>query len=430
MNLKKSLLIVFSFCFFASYAQDCAKKLETARFYKEKKDYQVAVEWYQKVLSDCGDYDGNVKKELGECQNKISSKKPSGEYVSVKQEPSGLISGTELSFDAKGGYDDHIQVTCGGGWFAVNSDDWLEVSENDNYLVVRCFPNATSRARSGEISIIADGGTSTGRVFVQQGTRRSSSYSSTQKDSYALDAGSRLITVTVSFDEGKAMPSFEKVGKMINYLENNKSLGIQIETPWCRSLYNMRLIEKRIDNITDYLVRSGIDKARISQNITIVDVSESDSECNRAYLKVKGQESETQINMDDGKMPGDREKHDVVETSDVLSKTKILFDVDQDIPKIEDCNDNINKTVAILKANPQLKLVVEGYTSDNGPEQHNRDLAQRRANNVRKLFIEKGLSPNQIETASYSVNDPQNQQNISEQNREEHNCAIFRIVKR
>ena len=133
-------------------------------------------------------------------------------------------------------------------------------------------------------------------------------------------------------------------------------------------------------------------------------------------------------NDDDYLTPDD--KAAINELSDVLSKTKILFDLDKDIPKINDYNDNINRTVAILKANPQLKLIVEGYTCDLGSEQHNRDLAQRRANNVRNLFIQKGVNPDQIETASYTVNDPQNRQNITDPSREEHRAAIFRIVKR
>ena len=133
-------------------------------------------------------------------------------------------------------------------------------------------------------------------------------------------------------------------------------------------------------------------------------------------------------NDDDYLTPDD--KAAINELSDVLSKTKILFDLDKDIPKIKDYNDNINRTVEILKANPQLKLIVEGYTCDLGSEQHNRDLAQRRANNVRKLFIQKGVNPDQIDTASYTVNDPQNRQNITDPAREEHRAAIFRIVKR
>ena len=133
-------------------------------------------------------------------------------------------------------------------------------------------------------------------------------------------------------------------------------------------------------------------------------------------------------NDDESLTPEDKEA--IRELSEVLSKTKILFDLDKDIPKIADQNDNINRTVSILKKNPSLKLIVEGYTCDLGTEQHNRDLAQRRANAVREIFIQKGVPASQIETASYTVNDPQNRQNIQDPAREEHRAAIFRIVKR
>ena len=126
----------------------------------------------------------------------------------------------------------------------------------------------------------------------------------------------------------------------------------------------------------------------------------------------------------------EEDKAAIKELSEVLSNTKILFDLDKDIPKIADQNDNINRTVEILKKNPSLKLIVEGYTCDLGTEQHNRDLAQRRANAVRNIFIQKGVSADQIETATYTVNDPQNRQNIQDPAREEHRAAIFRIVKR
>lgn len=133
-------------------------------------------------------------------------------------------------------------------------------------------------------------------------------------------------------------------------------------------------------------------------------------------------------NDDDELTPEDKE--DIKALSAALSNTKILFDLDKDIPKINDNNDNINKTVAILKKNNTLKLIVEGYTCDLGTEEHNRDLAQRRANKVRDLFIQKGVDPSQIETATYTTNDPQNRQNIQDPSREEHRAAIFRIVKR
>ena len=56
------------------------------------------------------------------------------------------------------------------------------------------------------------------------------------------------------------------------------------------------------------------------------------------------------------------------ELAEALSKTKILFDLDKDIPKITDYNDNIRRTVEILKKDRSLGLIVEGYTCDLGAE--------------------------------------------------------------
>ena len=109
-----------------------------------------------------------------------------------------------------------------------------------------------------------------------------------------------------------------------------------------------------------------------------------------------------QLDNDDESLTED-EKKAIRDLSEELAKTKILFDLDKDIPKITESNDNINKCVRILKDNPTLKVIVEGYTCDLGSEEHNRDLAQRRANKVRDIFIQKGVSADQIETATYTA---------------------------
>ena len=111
------------------------------------------------------------------------------------------------------------------------------------------------------------------------------------------------------------------------------------------------------------------------------------------------------------------------ELSDVLSKTKITFKEGDDRPIISDYNDNINRTVTILKNNPNLSLQIEGYMTNVGPEENNRDLAQRRANNVRDIFIKKGVNPAQISTASYTVSE-------SGGAYEHANCAIFKITSK
>jgi len=125
-----------------------------------------------------------------------------------------------------------------------------------------------------------------------------------------------------------------------------------------------------------------------------------------------------------------QDKANIRQLAEALSNTKILFDLDKDIPKITENNDNIKKTIDILKKDKSLSLIVEGYTCDLGSEAHNRDLAQRRAEAVRNLFITQGVNASQISVAAYTAKDPENKSNIPQAAKEEHRAAIFRIIKK
>ena len=115
------------------------------------------------------------------------------------------------------------------------------------------------------------------------------------------------------------------------------------------------------------------------------------------------------------------------ESSDVLSKTQITFAKNKDVPIVKDDNDNLGKIVELLRRNPDLKLIVEVYSCGRESEEHNQDLAQRRANNVRQLFIDKGLSPVQVETVSLA-DDTQNGK--IDKTSKDCDCAVFRVLKR
>lgn len=205
---------------------------------------------------------------------------------SVSQQDLGFVSDTRVLFDATGGTDSHIQVTCRDGWFSVNSNDWLDVSENGNYLVVRCRPNPYPRVRTGQVSIVGGQGTRTCNITVQQeAAGNTPSRSSVQTNIVVPASESQSIPVKVSFGAEKTTPTFENVWSIIKLLENNDNLGLKIEIPWCRNEYSVKLIEERCQNITDYFIASGIDKNRISEHI-IIDVNEGETACDRAYLKI------------------------------------------------------------------------------------------------------------------------------------------------
>lgn len=123
-----------------------------------------------------------------------------------------------------------------------------------------------------------------------------------------------------------------------------------------------------------------------------------------------------------------KEKKDLSELADDLEKIKILFDLDKDVPKINESGDYIDKAAKKLKSNSKYILVIEGYTCKLGPEEHNRDLAQRRAESIKRLFVEeKGVDPAQLELHTYTSSDPENANNITDPALEEHRAAIISI---
>lgn len=428
MKRKISLLVVVSCCLFFSYAQECNLKLQTARDYKSKGDYKDAVVWYKKVLNDCGDYDGKVKTELQECQRKIKVERSSSDYVPVEQ-PGMRLNDTRIFFEAEGGNDAHIYVTCEGQWVVnvTKGKDWLDVGKNGNLLVVDCLPNNKPEPREGVLYIIAGEGTIVAKVTVRQEEGdASSNYTPTT-------AANRLTSVKVSFEAEKDTPLYENVMNLIAVLANDNTLGLKIDVPWCRSKYDIDLIERRSQNITNYFLSMGLNKDRISQNISM----NGDKDCDEAYLNVFYIDNNSTLrtvspNAQEEKSSGKKklvpqDKVALKELADVLSKTEITFDSEKDIPKIVDYNDNINRTVEILKEHPSFNLQIEGYTCGQGSEEHNRDLASRRADKVMQIFIEKGVNPAQMSTTTYTVNDPK-LSDLPTENRQPCDIAIFRIL--
>jgi len=124
-------------------------------------------------------------------------------------------------------------------------------------------------------------------------------------------------------------------------------------------------------------------------------------------------------------------KKAILELADKLSKTKILFDLDKDIPKLDDVNkEHIKNAADLLKANPDFKVMVTGYTSPEGTREHNQGLGNRRAIAVRKLFIDHGVPGDQISTQNFTADDPQHKEDIPDKDYKQQRAVIFKIEKK
>ncbi len=85
--------------------------------------------------------------------------------------------------------------------------------------------------------------------------------------------------------------------------------------------------------------------------------------------------------------------------------TKInMEDVNFDFDKSDlrpDAREVLNRHAATLKANAELKVLIEGHCDERGTEEYNIGLGERRANRVREYLISSGIGANRIKTISY-----------------------------
>jgi OOP family OmpA-OmpF porin len=99
--------------------------------------------------------------------------------------------------------------------------------------------------------------------------------------------------------------------------------------------------------------------------------------------------------------------------------TWILSDVNFDFDKWDlrpDAKETLNRDLAILKENPQIKVEIQGHTDDIGTAEYNQMLSEKRANSVMNYLVENGIDPTRLTAKGYGEERPRFP-NDSEENR-------------
>ena len=66
----------------------------------------------------------------------------------------------------------------------------------------------------------------------------------------------------------------------------------------------------------------------------------------------------------------------------------------------------LNEAVDILKANPSLKLKVQGHTDNRGAAGYNKNLSENRAKAVMNYMLDKGIANNRLTFVGYGFPTP------------------------
>jgi len=95
---------------------------------------------------------------------------------------------------------------------------------------------------------------------------------------------------------------------------------------------------------------------------------------------------------------------------EILSRIR-LDDVHFDFDK-SDLTDSarmsLNRYVEVLKANPNVQVLVEGHCDERGTIEYNQALGERRAERVRNFMAESGIDTDRLSTVSYGKMQPIN----------------------
>jgi len=78
----------------------------------------------------------------------------------------------------------------------------------------------------------------------------------------------------------------------------------------------------------------------------------------------------------------------------------VTFDFDRyDIRP--DAREILKQNAAWLKANPQTRIEIEGHCDERGTNEYNLALGAKRADSVKRYFIDLGIRPDRLSTVSY-----------------------------
>lgn len=83
----------------------------------------------------------------------------------------------------------------------------------------------------------------------------------------------------------------------------------------------------------------------------------------------------------------------------------IHFDFDKSVLRPDD-QATLDQKVAILTANPDLRIRISGHCDERGSDEYNLALGNRRANAAKNYLVSHGIDASRIETASFGEERP------------------------
>src|SRR5512145_1586450 len=84
---------------------------------------------------------------------------------------------------------------------------------------------------------------------------------------------------------------------------------------------------------------------------------------------------------------------------------KVFFDYDQSDIRA-DQRAALDGKLPVLRANPEIRLLISGHADERGSDEYNIALGQRRAASVRRYLTDNGIDPSRLQITSYGEERP------------------------
>jgi outer membrane protein OmpA-like peptidoglycan-associated protein len=124
-----------------------------------------------------------------------------------------------------------------------------------------------------------------------------------------------------------------------------------------------------------------------------------------------------------------RQSGDIKLASSTDGRVRLLVFFDFDKATLQPSSyPELNRAVALMKANPSMEVEIAGYTDAQGTDAYNKDLSQRRANTVRDYIVRQGIPQTRVAAVGYGESNPV-ATNDTEDGRAENRRVEF-VVKR
>jgi peptidoglycan-associated lipoprotein len=88
-----------------------------------------------------------------------------------------------------------------------------------------------------------------------------------------------------------------------------------------------------------------------------------------------------------------------------ILEARVHFDYDRAAIR-SDAEQRLMQKVAVMRANPDVRIRIEGHTDERGSIEYNLALGQRRAEAARDFLVNFGIGANRIETVSWGEDRP------------------------